>query len=112
MATRTITAKTQAWLNEWSGPDDLIGDADRAINKLSFYAAPDRKSWEAQGYTFAGHATITVEVADERELIDSKVESLRAQKTKVLGDAHAAATEIESKIQKLLAIGYAGEVAA
>lgn len=113
MTTRTITATTQAWLPDYSGPDDIAGTPEAAINALVFHDPVDRDGsyWKAMGYTLVGDATITVEVQDERAIVESKVESLRAQKAKVIGDAHAAAVAIESKIQKLLAIGYAGEVA-
>ncbi len=113
MTTRTITATTQAWLPEHRGPDDIAGTPEAAISALVFHDPIDGDCsyWRALGYTFVGNATITVEVQDERAIVESKVESLRAQKAKVLGDAHAASVAIESKIQKLLAIGYAGEVA-
>ncbi len=112
MTTRTITATTQAWLPEHRGPDDIAGTPEAAINALVFNTPfGDGAYWMELGYTFVGNATITVEVQDDRAIVDNKVEALRAQKAKVLGDAHAAATALESKIQKLLAIGYAGEVA-
>jgi hypothetical protein len=107
--TRTITTETQAWLQMGRDPQDLTGNPERAINVLTFDS--DGEYLKAIGYTFVGTATITVQVADERAIVESKVASLRAQKAKVIGDAHAEATAIESRIQKLLAIGYAGEVA-
>ena len=111
--TRTITATIQAWLPEHRGPDDIAGTPEAAINALVFHTPIDGDGayWRAMGYTLVGGAKITVEVQDERAIVDNKVEALRAQKAKVLGNAHAAATALESKIQKLLAIGYAGEVA-
>lgn len=58
------------------------------------------------GYSFIGDVEMTVQVGDEKELIENKVESLKAEKAKVLSEAQAKATQLESKIQKLLAITY------
>lgn len=105
MSARTITGTTGAWLTEYShlGPEELKSfDGDQLVRNLS-YAEHDMS---ASGWTRIGEATITLQIPDAQSLVDSKVEALRAQKQRVLADAQATATELESKIQKLLAITY------
>ena len=106
MTTRTITARTKAWFSSASdGPEDLQGDPLHAVNTLSFYGSDMRN----MGWTLVGEADITVHVVDEQELVANKVDALRAEKSKTLADAQMKATEIDSKIQKLLAITNEGQ---
>lgn len=97
---KTVTAKTTAWLSQYHGPEDLKGADDEVVNALT-YAICDMSSL---GYSKVGTATITVELADEREVVENKVASLRAVQIKSRADAHAADVEFERKIQQLLAI--------
>jgi hypothetical protein len=101
----TLTLKAKAWLSDSYGPDDLKADNDRAVSALSIFA-PCHGNMGTLGYCLVGDATITIESVDEKTLVENKVDALKAEKAKVLGDAYARATELESKIQKLLAITY------
>jgi hypothetical protein len=104
----TITSKTKAWISVHGSPDALFGDdKSAAVDELSF-SQLDMKS---AGWTYVGEATITVDVPDQDALIGNKVESLRAEKQKVLAEAQAKATQLEGQIQKLLAITYTPAVA-
>lgn len=104
MSNRTITLHAKAWLGDTYGPDDLTLDNDTAVRAVSIFPAPSDMA--PHGYCFVGDCTITLEMGDEKKLIENKVDALKAEKARVLGDAQAKATSIESKIQKLLAITY------
>lgn len=104
--TRTITGEINAYLHGSGDPELLRGDLREAISELAFCTSD---SMESVGWTRVGKATITVEIPDDKQLVENKVESLRAQKDSVLAKATATATEIERKIQNLLAISYDSE---
>lgn len=53
-----------------------------------------------------GKATITVEIPDEEAIKAGLVDTLRKEKERVLAEAQAQATRIESKIQSLLALEH------
>lgn len=97
-----LTIHASAWLREDCGPDDITDG--RAFRALAYFS-PGQDMAE-YGYCFFGSAVITVDGADDKTLIDNKVASLKAQKSQILGEAQAKATELDSKIQKLLAINY------
>ncbi len=99
---RTITATVPAWLPGHNSPESLLGDDLDAVNALSFVSY----DMKASGYTLVGEAQITVHIQGEDKLIEAKVETLRAEKTKVLAEAERKSTEIERQIQTLLAITY------
>lgn len=101
--TRTITGKIYAYLTEYGDPERLRGKDDEAITELTFCYSDDM---ETCGWTKVGKATVTVKLVDEKQIIENKVESLRTQKACVMAEATAQATEIERKIQNLLAISY------
>lgn len=70
------------------------------------YVADQSKYWAEQGYTYVGEAEVTVEVPGMRELVESKVESLREQAAAIRAKATAECTVIDGQIQNLLAIEY------
>lgn len=107
MSTRTFTIEgVHAWLSTYSGPDE-IGPAATPEQVMSaiVFTRGDSAYYRKEGYVPAGTATITLELVDGEQLVANKVDALRAEKAKVLGDAEAQAVNIERKIQKLLAIG-------
>ena len=57
-------------------------------------------------YRFVGWAEITITLLPHDDMLKSAVESLTAQKKKVMADSQAEITRIEGEIQKLLAINY------
>lgn len=102
-----ITAEVQAWISPYSslGPEDI--KPGMRMGALTFIPIDDDSSYYLrEGYTRAGTAVITFTPLGTKEIISSKVESLRAQQTKAIADAQAKSTELEEKIQRLLAITY------
>lgn len=97
---KTITATTKAWLTSYAGPDDLTGTQDRAIEALAYHP----RDMNSSGWTYAGQATITVELVDNDTLILNKVSALRSELQTVRANAEIEAGNLEAKIQKLLAI--------
>lgn len=97
---KTITAKTTAWLAQHSGPDDLNDTPDQVINAL-FYSQHDMVS---HGWTRVGDATITVTIPDEAAIVESKIAALRGELQTVRANAEIQCSDLENKIQKLLAI--------
>ncbi len=60
--------------------------------------------WANDGYIYVGHAAIEVSLLPPTDITTQAVETLKQQKTQVLADAQAKATQIEGQIQSLLAI--------
>lgn len=102
-----ITSTITAWLPESSQQQlhAAIKDNDHKsiVGSLLFYNLDMSPEW-----TRIGEATITVDVPDENEIKLSMVESLKAERERVLADAQVKANEIEEKIQNLLAITWNG----
>lgn len=122
MSKKSIPAEIRGTVPVWFtsdlyGPQHLMSDPIEAINAVSFYD-PGMHHETGQtriptGWTLVGHADIVIRTVDEQQMVENKVESLRAKKNEVLAAAQAQATEIEGQIQRLLAISYdAPEVAA
>lgn len=103
MSARTITARTKAWFTgDHVGPEDLKHDPVHAVSSVSYYAGDMSK----HGWSLVGVAEITLHVESEEVLIDNKVAALRQELTNVRAEAQLKATELEGRIQKLLAISY------
>lgn len=112
MNKRTITTTSKLWFNSYHGPDDLSKDPLELVNNLTFLnPACSDADWAAMGYTRVGDAEITITLVDTDTLVQNKVESLRAEQKRVIADAQLKSTQIESQIQKLLAIECATEAA-
>ena len=94
----TITGQIEAWIPEYVSPDQLHGE--RALHYMTFADC----DMSGHGYSRAGVATVSVEIADKDDLIANKVDALRSQVQKVRADAQMEANRIEDKIQQLLAI--------
>lgn len=103
---RTVTVKTLAQMAEYCSltPEDFeTADAERLARALFFY--PTLLS----GHTEVGKAEITMTLYDTDKLIDSKVDSLKAQLRKTQADAEVACNRIREQINSLLAITYKPE---
>ena len=103
---KNITGTLKAWLPDHShlNPEQLHTEA--ALNALAFSSFCMRKS----GWTYVGEATITVDIILEpEELIASKVETLKAQQTKLREEVQERINVLEDRIQSLLAITYVAE---
>jgi hypothetical protein len=99
---KTIKATTKAWLPSHASPEDLLGNSVHAVSAMTY------SDYEMQrhGWTLVGDAEITVSLVDEDQIILNKVDSLRAEKDKIIADAQVKANAIEGQIQNLLAIEF------
>lgn len=101
MAKRTITGKLFVSLSEYSSLEQLKSENEKyALGALAFTHC----DISGDGYSHAGMATVTVELCDDRELVENKAKSLRAEITKVRADAENAITRLTEKLNSLLAI--------
>ena len=108
MSARTVTGTTKVWLPEYAiniGPKELADP--RVVSRLA-YSDSEMKS---MGWTLLGTAEIKLTLVGDREIVENRVDSLRAEQKKVVADAQKKSTEIERQIQTLLAIAYEGEAA-
>jgi hypothetical protein len=108
---RTVTAKTIAWLTSYRNPAEIMADDDDAVMEVLAFSRNESMGEGENAWVRVGAAEITVVLVEEQELVSNKVESLRAEKKHVLAQAQAAATRIESSIQELLAISHDGSAA-
>lgn len=95
-----ITFETKAWMSSHNTytPDQLrTPDGVASLN----YTHLDMGTF---GDALVGTATITVELVDDRVMIDNKIDSLREQAASIRAEATAKCTKIESQIQQLLCI--------
>lgn len=102
MSERTITFETPALLTPNYGPDSLT--PEHASHACSFY----NFSYVPEGYILIGKATITLTIVEEQQIVANKVESLKAEKQRLLAEAERKVTQIESQIQSLLALPCEG----
>ena len=97
---RTITATVPAYImQQYNSIDQLLAsEPQSAICQLMLTSNP------IDGWVWIGHATVTLEIADDSEINAELVERLRAVQKQIQADAGKRVTEIESQIQSLLAI--------
>jgi hypothetical protein len=105
---RKMTVKSKAWISPYANlsPADLREES--GVQQLTISTA----NMQSAGYTFVGEAEITVEIPDEKTLVDNKVAALRNERASVLAEARMKATKIDGQINDLLAIGYDAPVPA
>lgn len=105
---RIITGTIGVWLGKHSGigPYELVNADDAKLVRAITYSAHNI----APEWTRIGEAQVTITLAPNDQIINDKVESLRAEQTRVQAEATKRATQIEREIQSLLAITH--EVAA
>lgn len=106
---KTVTKKVKAYINSTSkiGPQDIING--NRLHNLNF--VEEGLDMSGYGWTFVGNAEITLDVPDEKALIENKVAALREEAKLVKADATARVTQIEGQIQSLLAISCDAVVA-
>jgi hypothetical protein len=104
MKTRTYTAEMKAYLPSYYSPDALQ-DAS-CIGKVALTMG-DGRYYRNEGYPLAGTATVTLEImVDEKDLINSKVESLQARLAKDRAESEVRQNRILEQISKLQALEY------
>ena len=106
-----IRATVPVWFcGDHYGPQHLTGSPEDAIDAVSFYSTGiDPKTGELRrpaGWTLVGYADVVLRPLPEQQLVESKVEALRAQKADVLAKAQAEATDIDRKINTLLRLTF------
>lgn len=103
-----ITGQKTAWASEYSIRDFIEakkrGDVAEMLDNV-ILISPE-SDMRDEGYTKVGIATVELEVVDDDLMRANAVESLRAEKQKVLAEAQQKATRLEEKIQNLLAITH------
>ena len=107
MATQKITGRCTVLLSKYSplGPDDVKPGAD--VSGFCLVSEDtDLEHWLSDGYVYVGTAEVNIDAVDSKTLVENKVDTLKAERTKVLAEAQAKATAIEGQIQQLLAITY------
>ena len=96
---RKITATVPAYISQYNSIDRLLAsEPEYAICQLMLTKA------SMDGWVWIGHATVTLEIADDTEINAELVETLRAVQKQIQADAGKRVTEIEQQIQSLLAI--------
>lgn len=95
-----VTFETKAWISEYNSvtPEQLRTPEGATTLHYSDH------DMRGNGWSFAGDATVTLNLIGERDLIDSKVVSLREQAASIRAEATAKVTRIEGQIQQLLCI--------
>jgi len=97
---KTITGTVGAWFStSYYGPEEIAEDPDGAVGCLAYSNCDMSSDWSR-----AGTATITVELLSITEMVDAKVDSLNAERKKLMADYQMALTGIDTKMQQLLAI--------
>lgn len=87
-------------------PDPDAANDRNVLNAIAFHMP-----WRDNGdgpptWTKIGTVTMTIDFADPRDMVVSKVKALRKKKEAVLAKAQVEANGIEDDIQRLLAITY------
>lgn len=101
MAKRIITGSLFVSLSDYSDLDQLASPDDATALKVLAFTSCDITGG---CYSRAGTATVTVQLDDEKELIESKAESLRGEITKVRAESENEITRLTEKLNSLLAI--------
>lgn len=101
-AGRTVTATTKAWLTQSYGPEDLLLAPEEVVKRLYY----TNQGMTTLGWTCVGTAAVTVELVEEKKLVDNKIEALKGELQSTLAAAEMAANKIRGQIQNLLALTY------
>lgn len=89
------------------GPNELASLEDSKLIERLTFSREHMKGYE--GWVYVGDATVTIEIIDTQEIVAGQVQSLEAQKQKVMADSQLAITRIDRQIQQLLAIEMSPE---
>lgn len=98
---REITATVPAYMFKFASVDELMNENPQKAITLIAIGGVGSEDW-----VWIGSAIVTVEIADDDEIKAGLIESLKDAKKKIQASAEKSITEIDSKIQSLLAIEY------
>lgn len=104
-----VTTTMFAFLPSSSDATPQQLQTEKGVRQLSYFSSKDY--WLGLGYAFIGEATVTLDVPDERTLVDNKVEALRQEVKATRAEASAKVTQLEGQIQNLLAIDFSPSAA-
>lgn len=108
MSTRTIIGTTDVWLTGSSHWDIERLKNSNSVNDFTFA----KHDMSDHGWIRVGTAEVSISIiANETEIVTVQVDALREQVKSIRAKAHREVSELEDKIQNLLAITYEQEVA-
>lgn len=103
MNKKTINGESTAWLGSSFGPEALWLNPAKVMQAISVFDN-DSTDWSAYGYTRIGVVRFEIDLVDDDAIVISKVASLEAEIRKEQADSQMRVTDLQSKIQTLLAI--------
>lgn len=104
MKNRVIEGSVNVFVTSYStvGPNDLIKASDQELIERLQFTASDMKF--STDWMKVGTARIEVRLHSEADIVNGSIAALRAQQSMVRAEAEKRATDIERRIQTLLAI--------
>lgn len=100
----TFKAPVSVWIGEYSSHDaDTLQVVDSAKGLSIFEADAD---WSDMNYTKVGFGEVTITIAGKDEIVQGKVEQLRAQLQADRASSQARQNALISKISELEALTY------
>lgn len=99
---KTFTGQLKAFMPNYRSHEEL-NDAS-CVDWLLITSSGDY--YREQGYPMVGIATVTVEIFDDKTILEGKVASLKAQLQKERADSEVRCNYILEKISKLQALEY------
>ena len=93
-----------AYITQDYNADGAMSD-DSSVVLRSIHLSP-HENMANHGWTRVGTARVEVTLVGKDVMVENKIESLKAEKQKILADAQLKVTQIEEKIQNLLAISF------
>lgn len=102
MQTKTFTGQLKAFLPDYCDVSCLQTEA--CVEQLSFTSHGEYL--KSQGYPQVGIAMITVELFDDKVIVEQKVDNLQAQLAKDRAESEVRQNRILEQISKLSALEY------
>ena len=100
----TFKAPVSVWIGEYSPHSaDSLQDVD-SIKSLSIFEAD--ADWSDMNYTRVGFGTVEITIADKDQIVQGKVEQLRAQLQADRAASQARQNALIRKISELEALTY------
>lgn len=98
-----VTATAYLGSSSLMSPEELHNASpEELVKHLTF--RDESPFWVEIGYTKVGIAKIDIELAPQNDMINNKIEALRAEMQMVKADAQVKVQKLEDQLQSLLAI--------
>lgn len=109
----TIQGEALALVSQWSNFDPRHPEKGQVPIDFTFvgmHHLVDGRLGHAwsENYALAGTATIVVSLHGYEQITANRIAQLQAERAKILAEAQAKATEIDRRIQSMLAIEHGG----